>query len=164
MIVSGMAIASYLGVLWFKPCWLLKLPSTDIALPWTQWKIPLALVRPLKYRDRILDAWVNQHWPTAQAEFLKLTTVDNRSIHIGLPVRLDKTPISDLTGQHLAPTFQKKPAVLLIAGEGGAGKTSLACQIAQWGLAKQLSRHRMLPVLIENDLEGQTTLQDAIRG
>jgi anion-transporting ArsA/GET3 family ATPase len=27
--------------------------------------------------------------------------------------------------------------VLLISGEGGAGKTSLACQIAQWGLTKQ---------------------------
>jgi len=54
--------------------------------------------------------------------------------------------------------------VLLLTGEGGAGKTSLACQIALWGLAKQLCAHRLLPVLIETELDDQRTLFEAVRG
>jgi hypothetical protein len=42
------------------------------------------------------------------------------------------------------------------------GKTSLACQIARWGLQQELCRHRLLPVLIEQELEGKPLLQ-AIR-
>jgi hypothetical protein len=34
-------------------------PSKDITLPWTQWTIPLTLVKPLKYPNRVLDAWVD---------------------------------------------------------------------------------------------------------
>ncbi len=50
----------------------------------------------------------------------------------------------------------------MIVGEGGVGKTSLACQIARWGMGldedntrkpKLLASHWMLPVLIEQDLE-----------
>ena len=164
LITGGILLGSYLGVLWLKPLWLLKIPSTDIAVPWTTWKIPLTLVRPLKYRNQVLDAWVQRHWQVAQAEFLKLPTVENRSIHIPLTVRLGKTPINNLGGPDLASTFKKKPAILLISGEGGAGKTSLACQIAQWGLAKQLCAHRLLPVLIETELDDDMTLLESIRG
>ncbi|ASC69522.1 hypothetical protein XM38_004490 [Halomicronema hongdechloris C2206] len=164
LILAAIVVGGYLGVLWIKPLWLLKLPSTDITVPWSDWKLPLGMVRSLKYRDRVLDVWVEQHWQTAKGEFFKLSTVDNRAIHIPLPVTLDKVKISDLTGPHLAPTFQRKTAVLLICGEGGIGKTSLACQIAQWGLDKQLSPHRMIPVLIETELDGEVTLLAAIRG
>ncbi|MEO1146334.1 MAG: SUMF1/EgtB/PvdO family nonheme iron enzyme [Cyanobacteria bacterium J06638_22] len=79
-------------------------------------------------------------------------------------VDLEQTSVADLQGQDLQATFQKQPAVLLITGEGGAGKTSLAYQIARWGLETELSSHRMLPVLIENELDEQTTLLEAIRG
>jgi hypothetical protein len=45
----------------------------------------------------------------------------------------------------------------LIWGEGGSGKTSLACQIAQWAMSEdeneRILKHRMLPVLIEDDLD-----------
>lgn len=164
VILAGLLLSGYLGVLWLRPLWLLKLPAKDLTVPWTTWKVPLGMVRWLKYRDRVLDVWVAQHWRVAQSEFLKLKTVDNRAIHIPLPVQLGKDKISDLTGSHLADTFQKKTAVLLICGEGGAGKTSLACQIAQWGLNQQLSAHRMIPVLIETELDDQLTLLAAIQG
>lgn len=164
IILAGLAVFAYLGVLGVKPLWLLKIPSTDLPVPWTSWKIPLGLIRPLKYRNRVLNSWVNQYWQLAESEFLKLSTVENRSIHISLPVRLDKAVINELSGESLLATFQKKPAVLLITGEGGAGKTSLACQIAQWGLRRQLRSHRMLPVIIEAELDDQTTLLEAIRG
>lgn len=158
-------LGGYLGVLWLRPLWLLKLPSQDITVPWTTWKVPLGMVRWFKYRDRVLDVWVKQHWKVAQQEFLKLPTVDNRAIHIPLPVQLDRTTVAELTGAHLVPTFQKKTAVLLLCGEGGAGKTSLACQIAQWGLEQQLSLHRMIPVLLETELDDEKEdLLAAIQG
>jgi len=53
---------------------------------------------------------------------------------------------------------------MLIVGEGEVGKTSLACQIAQWGLNKQLKSHRLLPILIETELDDKKTLIEAIRG
>jgi len=160
----GSALGTYLGVLWFRPLLLLRVPSTDISVPWTSWKMPLGLVRWFKYRNRVLDAWVEEHWDNAQKEFSKLPTVKDRAIHIPLLVHLAQEPIHDLKGKDLQATFQKKPAVLLIFGEGGAGKTSLAYQIARWGWEKELSPHRMLPVLIENELDEQIPLFEAIRG
>jgi formylglycine-generating enzyme required for sulfatase activity len=165
IILAGLMLGGYLGVLWLRPLWLLKLPSQDITVPWTTWKVPLGMVRWFKYRDRVLDTWVKQHRKVAQQEFLKLPTVDNRAIHIPLPVQLDRTTVAELTGAHLVPTFQKKTAVLLLCGEGGAGKTSLACQIAQWGLEQQLSLHRMIPVLLETELDHEKEdLLAAIQG
>ncbi|WP_008309996.1 hypothetical protein [Leptolyngbya sp. PCC 6406] len=74
VILAGLLLGGYLGVLWLRPLWLLKLPAQDIAVPWTTWKLPLSLVRWFKYRDCVLDTWVNQHWQVAQGEFLKLAT------------------------------------------------------------------------------------------
>jgi formylglycine-generating enzyme required for sulfatase activity len=165
IILAGLMLGGYLGVLWLRPLWLLKLPSQDITVPWTTWKVPLGMVRWFKYRDLVLDVWVKQHWQVAQQESLKLPTVDNRAIHIPLPVQLDRTTVAELTGAYLVPTFQKKTAVLLLCGEGGAGKTSLACQIAQWGLEQLLSPHCMIPVLLETELDHEKEdLLAAIQG
>jgi hypothetical protein len=164
IILAGLMLGGYLSVLWLRPLWLLKLPSQDITVPWTTWKVPLGMVRWFKYRDRVLDTWVKQHWQSAREEFLKLLNNKGYEIHIFLPVELDEETINDLTPQHLAPTFQKNTAVLLIWGEGGAGKTSWACQIARWGLDKQLRSHPMIPVLMETELDNEFTLFEAIRG
>jgi hypothetical protein len=42
---------------------------------------------------------------------------------------------SDFGLKEFQAAFQGKIARLLIKGEGGAGKTSLACQIAKWAMA-----------------------------
>lgn len=162
--IGTLLLLSYLGVLGFRPLLLLRLPASDLSIPYTSWKIPLGWVRFLKYRDRVLDAWVNQHWKTAKAEWLTLPTVSQRSIHIPLPVYLNDKRIEALTGDALRPTFSKNTAVLLITEEGGAGKTSLACQIALWGIEKQLCQHRLLPVLVDTELDDKQTLFEVIRG
>jgi len=154
----------YLGVLWLKPLWLLKLPSTSLSLPWTNWKVPLGVIKPLKYRNRVLDTWVEGVWQEAEANFFVLPTVDDRKIHISLPVRLGRELVEPLTGETLVSTFKKKPAILLVTGEGGSGKTSLACQIARWGLEQKLAAHRMLPVLVETELDDKRSLVEVIRG
>lgn len=73
-ILVSSALLTYLGVLWRNPLLLLKLPSSDIPTPWENIKVPLGLVRWLKYRDRVLDTWVENHWENARNEFLSLPT------------------------------------------------------------------------------------------
>lgn len=165
-------VTAYGAIFWLRPLWLLKfgdeliqaiahIPQVGAALS----SVVKALL-PLKYHPRVLDAWVEKHWQQVQQGFLQLPTVQDRQIHIPLPVRLgqSQTFINELSGSDLAATFQRRPAVLLIAEEGGAGKTSLACQLAQWGLTKQLASYRLLPVLIETELNDKKTLTEAIRG
>src|SRR5262249_21219469 len=62
---------------------------------------------------------------------------------------------------------------VLIAGEGGAGKTSLACQMSTWAMAdapeqRLCKAHQMLPVLIEANLtpraDTKDVLVEAVRG
>ncbi len=163
----------YGGIFLAKPLWLLKFGIEEEKIAAAE-KIPhvgtwlaglLRLLSPLKYHPRVLDAWVEQYWQAAKAQFLTLDTVKDRQIHIPLPVLLNGKPLEhSLSGSDLMPTFQKKTAVLLVTGEGGAGKTSLTCQIALWGLEKQLTAHRLLPVLIEIELDDQKTLMAAIAG
>ena len=165
-------VTVYGAVWWFRPLCLLNLTDGGIEaiskLPTVGTPVSgvLKALVPLKYHPRVLDAWVEQHWQQVERAFLALDTVKDRQIHIPLPVKLgqERRFINELSGSDLSGTFQKNPAVLLIVGEGGAGKTSLACQIAQWGLQKQLASHRLLPVLVETELDDKKTLLEAIRG
>jgi HEAT repeat protein len=157
----------WLALYWLRPLWLYRInealkPFTDYTLKWPgEIKIPLRyvlLVGFFHYRCRILDAWVTQHLTTARAEFQRKTTVSQRAVHIAVPVILDGQAIPHLTPEQLQPTFDKTLACLLIWGEGGAGKTSLACQIARWAMVDRPTerlcpQHGMLPVLIEQALE-----------
>jgi HEAT repeat protein len=168
---------------WVRPLWLYQLnealkPFTDWTLKWFgEIKFPLRyvlLVGFFHYRPRILNAWITQHLTTARAEFPRKTTVRDRAIHIPVPVNLDGHEISHLTVEHVRPTFNQSRACLLIWGEGGVGKTSLACQVARWAMADMPSerlcaQYSMLPVLIEQPLELKDKehphpFTDALRG
>jgi formylglycine-generating enzyme required for sulfatase activity len=170
--IVGFVVTAYGGTFWLRPLWLLKLGDEPIKAIASIPKVGTVLsgilkgLSPLKYHPRVLDAWVEQHWQQLEKAFLELGTVKDRQIHIPLPVRLgpDGKLINQLSGHDLNETFQKRPAVLLITGEGGVGKSSLAFQIAQWGLRKQLAAHRLLPVLVDTELDDKKTLIEAIRG
>ena len=172
-------------LLWLRPLWLLKLNQilkyTDvIELPPNLggFKISLRtalMIQFFHYHPRVLDAWVKAHIQSAQAEFQDKETVKNRQVYIPMPVTLNGTTLPNLTGKELRPTFKKQRDCLLIWGEGGAGKTSLACQIARWAMSEdeteRLCKHQMLPVLIEQDLNveaadksPQSLLLDTING
>jgi len=184
-------IAGYLGLLlcWLifsriRPLWLYRInealkPYTDFALPKELGgiKIPLRyvlLVGFFHYSHRVLNTWVTQHLMTAREEFQRKTTVSDRAVHIPLPVSLDGHEISHLTVEQVRPTFNQSRACLLIWGEGGVGKTSMACQVARWAMADMPSerlcaQHPMLPVLIEQalelkDKEHPHPFTDALRG
>jgi HEAT repeat protein len=168
--VLSIAVALYLGVLALRPTWLLWLPS-ELQIPKTPIKLPPSLLLWLKYRPRVLDAWVNERIQQAQETFKERPTVRERKIHIPIPIRLNpnEAAIASLSAKDLQVAFAKQSIRLLILGEGGVGKTSLACQIAKWAMAKEkterLCKHRMLPVLIEEELEaaeGKAPLLEAI--
>lgn len=166
--VLGVVVVLYLGVLRFYPLLLLRLPA-EVKIPKTsitpEFKVPLGFVMWLKYRPRVLDAWVEKHIYTFEKKFLKNETVDERKDYVSLPVQLNKKDIEELTAKDLRDTFKtgkqvEKRVRLLIWGEGGSGKTTIACQIAKWAMIRDKSKrlneeHLMLPILIEQDLKSQ---------
>ncbi len=182
-----MGIAAYLtvvpllsfSILQIAPLWILKInnalkPYTDFSIPLIGINVPLRYVLCVgwwHYHPRVLDAWVAKYLPTARAQFVQRETVAQRSCHLPIPVVVNGDTQPQLTPDNLRSTFSKQRNRLLIWGEGGAGKTSLACQIAQWGMAEaeseRLCEHVMLPVLLEEDfrtVEGKSPLIEAISG
>ncbi|MBT9313152.1 HEAT repeat domain-containing protein [Leptothoe kymatousa] len=160
--LSGVSIA-YLSILWKRPLWLLHLPA-QFSIPSTQITLTPDIVLWLKYRPKVLDAWVDVRIEQALTEFESRTTVEERLIHISLPVSVDRKTNPQLTAEDLQTFCKRQLFRLVIVGEGGIGKTSLACQIAKWSMAEvqeeRICAHRMIPVLIEEELDG--TLLDAI--
>ena len=125
----------------------------------------LLLLRVFLYRDRVLDAWVNGKLARVRERFGEIETVKQREVHIPIPVDLENGTIPNLASNDLEFLFSRSLVRLLITGEGGTGKTSLACQLGKWGMAEdkadRLSDHWMLPVFIEQDLDD---LVKAVRG
>jgi HEAT repeat protein len=149
-------------------------PYTDLSLPVIGLNLPLRFVLFLSwfhYHPRVLDAWVNQYAAQVRQQFAQKQTVQARSVYLPLPVQLGEHTLPSLQLDHLRPIFARQRSCLVIWGEGGLGKTSVACQLANLALAasppQRLCPHLMLPVLIEEDLrpvEGKSALLEAIRG
>ena len=154
-------------MLWLSPLAILRIneglrPYMDVPIPigFGGIKIPLRhvlLIGFFHYHPRVLDRWISKRITTVRDEFRKMTTVRDREIHVQIPVVLDEKVIVGLDVEHLRGVFEKRRACVLIWGEGGAGKTSLACEIGSWAMqqdrAKRLRKHLMIPILIEHDLD-----------
>ncbi|MCS5698036.1 HEAT repeat domain-containing protein [Cyanobium sp. FGCU-52] len=163
-----------LGLFWLRPLWLLKIDeaidSWNLKLPlWGTEVSPQSLIF-LKFHPRVLDAWVSRHIQSFQEEFQKIENVEARKVFIPSPATINGRTLSAITNQDLDSSFSKP---ILIWGEGGVGKTSLACQIAAWAMAdhpeQRICKHRMLPIFLEEDLECnaeecQQALLDAVLG
>ncbi len=134
-------------------------PYTDFKLPsWLgEGKLPVRFVLGLGFfhhHRRVLDAWVEQHIDTARANFREIPTFKERQTYVPLPVVLNGNNIANLTVEQLRNTCGRDRWAVLIQGEGGLGKTTLACQLALWAMADDPAERlcddrRMLPVLIE---------------
>lgn len=137
------------------------------------YRLPLRFVLFIgffEYHPLVIDAWVKQHRLVMRERFSTKPTVRQRSVHVTLPVRLDDNGLVNLESNVLKKIFSKQLATLLIWGEGGAGKTSLACKLGTLAMSEEreyrLASHIMIPVLIENesalDLQSSTMLEDAV--
>lgn len=156
-----------LSLLFIRPLWIFRinqrlLSFDQLKLP--DWlgglKVPVRhflLIGLLHYHRRVLDAWVESKLPRARQRFHSLTTVEERSIHIPVPVVLEGAVAPELGPRDLQSLFKQERICLLIWGEGGGGKTSLACQIAMWAMSantsERLCNHAMIPLLIEQELD-----------
>ena len=151
-------------VLWKRPHWLLRLPDEGVSLPIGGQKVlPLgSLLRFLKYRPRVLDAWVAEHRSTVAQRFASLASVEQRRHHLNLPVKVGQKLEPELSPERLKD-LGAVGGLLLISGEGGVGKTSLALRIASWALEGELTEQPVVPVLVEADLQGQETLLSRVR-
>jgi HEAT repeat protein len=116
----------------------------------------LILVGFFQYRRRVLDKWVQKNINAAREGFSKKATVEEREVFVSIPVICDKENLAQLTAEPLRAAFKKNRSCLLIWGEGGAGKTSLACEIGRWSMSEdRVTRvcedHFMIPILLEQD-------------
>ncbi|MDQ2099018.1 MAG: HEAT repeat domain-containing protein [Tychonema bourrellyi B0820] len=174
---TGIYLFLLFGTFAIRPLWLLKIYETlkpiGFKIPVLGTDVSLGNLIFFKYHPRVLDAWVAAHIQATRDEFQKRETVRDRKILVPIPVILDNNTIPTLKGKDLQPTFAQKRGCLLIWEEGGAGKTSLACQIGKWAMSdnpeERICNHRMLPVLIEEELnmkvaEGKQPFIEGIRG
>ncbi|MEZ2228183.1 MAG: HEAT repeat domain-containing protein [Microcoleus sp.] len=175
---TGIYLLLLFGTFAIRPLWLPRiyeiLKQIGFKIPLLGTDVSLGFLLFLKYHPRVLDAWVTAHIQATQKEFQKLETVHDMEIFVPIRVELNNNKtMSTLKGKDLQPTFAQKRGCLLIWEEGGAGKTSLACQIGKWAMSdrpeERICNHRMLPVLIEEELnikvaEGKQPLIEAIRG
>lgn len=118
------------------------------------------------YHPRVLDAWVKKYAGAARNRLREKPSFAERSVYVDIPLRFpdgDRRPAPD----DFHALFAARSAALLLRGEGGSGKTTLACQMALWALADRdtgrLCRgHRMLPVFIEENLAAGGLAGDAL--
>ncbi len=172
-----LCLATCLTLLLLRPLWILRVNQwmrTHAALRLPEsfggWGLPsryAILIAFFEYHPRVLDAWVDKYISKASQNFSLLPSVVARSVHVPLPVNCDTSLHSEFTPASLRDRFSRDAWLLLIVGEGGAGKTSLAFQIARWAMAEERrSRpctHRMIPILIDQLAGGQSVIQ-AIHG
>ena len=157
---------------WKKPLWLLtinnKLNSTigklDVHINGFNIGLLISnfisfLLLGLPYSTRVLKAYVKAHIVSAREKFGIIPICRNRNLNFGASILLDDTQminLADLTANDLRPTFNRASGHLLIWGEAGSGKTSLACQIAKWAISDKpdewlCDKNPMLPIFIESD-------------
>lgn len=176
----------FLVVFWlllflFRPLWLLPV-STFVSDYEVKIKWPIDMGLPLRhlllvslfhYRNRVLDRWVQKHLSTARENFAERQTVKQRKTYVSTPTMTNEEICDSLSPVIMQSFFDRPKSTLLISGEGGAGKTSLACQMAVWAMedeseSRLCKSHRMLPVLIEGTLEpqadGKSAFIEIIRG
>jgi len=96
----------------------------------------------LHYHSLVLNAWVKQHAEMARKHLHTLPTFQERAVYVDLPV-LWRGESQSVGPAELQPLFAAPSAVLLVWGEGGSGKTTLACQMAFWALAENRAARTM---------------------
>lgn len=121
----------------------------------------------LRYPE-ILDAWVKRRVSIANGLF-KSDFFAKRRIYVPMPIWMGdqesgKRVSSDPKPQDFQPLFNSERLILSIEGDGGTGKSTLACQLARWAfsLEDNLAPHRILSVILDEDISDPVHVETAI--
>jgi hypothetical protein len=149
--VAGPAAIVLGYLLWLLALGIVLLRSPLTVLRWNEklakldWKLPKWLGEatvPFRsvllvglYRDhpRVLDAWVSEHIAAARRTFSDNPTYGARQIYVPLPVVVNGKRFPEVKPEHLQKGCARNRWCMLIRGEGGLGKTTLACRLGFWG-------------------------------
>lgn len=136
-------------------------------------KFPL-LIGFYHYHAHVLAAWVAHHAGSARSKLASLDFVRQRETYVSLPVLVHGQPVTELTPARFRDISVRKRWCVLVRGEGGSGKTTLALQIARWALADEPSsrlcpERQMLPVVLDPTTgfdvrEELTAFKEEVRG
>ncbi|WP_411845644.1 TIR domain-containing protein [Roseibacillus persicicus] len=106
-----------------------------------------------RYREKVLDGWVDAHIEPAQENIEKHRISQDRTIHIPVPAYIDEEREEVVSLRTLRSVFEKKRFILLVWGGGGVGKTSLTCLITRLSMMDKspdrICPHRMIPVVVD---------------
>jgi len=132
----------------------LKLPQS-IGGPTISFQPQYLLLLGMQYRARALNAWVRSHSEDVRTNFEK-NQIRDRNLYVPTEITLDKTTIPQPKPSALQDLFKRNQARLVIYGEGGTGKTTLAKQIIRWSMHEKAEKricpkHSMIPVLLQPD-------------
>ena len=135
----------------------------------------VSLIWLIDTKSHVLDAWLADRRPVILRNFAGRKTVGDRKSHYLLPFvinggRVEIPSVQERSRHlvtHLRSVFTKPGACVTIIGEGGSGKTSLACWVARHALQECLDdpNERIfakltVPIMLEGQLAQQ--LVDAI--
>ena len=122
----------------------------------------------------VLQAWVEAHADPVAQNFIQQCIRGSRDVFYSLPVECAGEFLAELTPCVLRENCRSRRWMLRITGEGGAGKTTLAFQIALWALHKDVDKRlfpekRMIPVVLErttgdNPFQNFARFKNAIKG
>lgn len=162
-IVLALGVAFVLLTWWplTLPAMSRGLEKLDLELPIVKKVLPLGtviastltIVTLFRNHRRVLDAWVAAHLDQVAQRFNAIPSVLARTPHVLAPAVVNRSSFDQLDCATVASHAQARRTVLVIDGDGGTGKSSLAFQIARWSLTQNgVFPWSALPVLIDYDL------------
>ncbi|MFM7641410.1 MAG: NACHT domain-containing protein, partial [Cyanobium sp.] len=112
---------------------------------------------PEAHLNRQLDDLVSRHKEAVDHKLTERRKAEKKHLHVPLKVKIVRPGASEAEGSECLPepadlraaVEAKGGQLLVIWEEGGAGKTSLAFEIAQWAVRGRLAGHDLLPFFWE---------------